>query len=374
MTNDNIWNYLQSIVPQNTRPIVREAICAVGGLPDLKIWKPSFEHWYYALKVVEWGIPLVQIEQFTDADTNLKPLYQKIGQAIINKGKPKPSDLAELDIAAIMALNKAQSLKYVQTGDFKTPDFEVQWEDYMIEVEVTKAQPREKHIELDNFAKELMQKIMELKLPWRIVVYLATKLSKEDTLLLLQTLQGIKPGSYKENSGKWWLFIETPPDPLRTEEFHLMISSRVGQHLIEGWPSGTALSGAQLGVRIYNPEEGMISANIIDVVPGVPIVNYINPLDRKATRIQGSKTTPFIVAVDIGDLPDGYVEYERLLPIYLKEYPSISAVLLFHRDAQAAKFGWIWKLHLNADAEYSSPSSMLEVFPIHGNHNWSYIN
>ena len=144
--------------------------------------------------------------------------------------------------------------------------------------------------------------------------------------------------------------------------------------MIEGWPSGTALSGAQLGVRVYNPEEEMLAVNIIDVVPGVPIVNYINPLDRKATRIQGSQTVPFIVAVDIGNLPDGYTEYRRLLPMYLKDYPSISAVLLFHREAQANQFRWIWELHLNANTEYSLPSSMLEVFPIHGNHNWSYIN
>src|SRR5436309_1412883 len=116
MTKDNLWNHLQSIVPLNTMPIVREAICAVGDLPDLKRWKPSFEHWYYALKVVEWGIPLVQIKQFSDEDTNLKPLLQKIGQAIANKGAPKPSDLAELDVAALLALHKAQRLKYVKTA------------------------------------------------------------------------------------------------------------------------------------------------------------------------------------------------------------------------------------------------------------------
>ena len=374
MAKDNLWKHLQSIVPQNTMPIVREAICAVGSLPDLKRWKPSFEHWYYALKVVEWGIPLVQIEGFSDEDTNLKPLHQKIGCAIANKGAPKPSDLAELDIAALMALNKAQSLKYVKTGDSKTPDFQVQWDDHLVELEVTKAQPREAHIELDNFAKELMEKIMALKLPWRIIVYVAAKLSETDTLVLLQTLQGIKPGSYKEISGKWWLFIETPSAPVRTEEFNMTIGSKVGLHFIEGWPSGTALSGAQLGVRVYNPEEDMISVNIIDIVPGVPIVNYINPLDRKATRIQGSKTVPFIVAVDIGDLPGGYTEYQRLLPIYLKEHPSISAVLLFHREAEANKFGWIWELHLNSGTEYPLPSAMLEVFPIQGSQYWSYIN
>src|SRR6266436_9938314 len=104
MAKETLWDHLQSIVPQNTMPIVREAICAVGNLPDLKRWKPTFENWYYALKVVEWGIPLVQTEGLSDEDTNLKSLRQKIGRAIANKGEPKRSDLAELDIAALMVL------------------------------------------------------------------------------------------------------------------------------------------------------------------------------------------------------------------------------------------------------------------------------
>lgn len=374
MAQENLWNHLQSIIPQNITPIVREAIDAVGSLPGLRRWKPSFENWYAALKIVEWGLPLVLIIELSDEDTNLKPLRQKISSAIANKGTPRPSDLAELDIAALMALNKARSLKYVKTSSARTPDFQMQWDDTLVEFEVTKALPRETHIELDIFAMELLQKIIALKLPWRIIIYVATKLSEADILLLLQTLQEVQPGGYKELSGKWWLIVESPPAPVRAEEFNMTIGSKVGQHFIEGWPTGTALSGAQLGVRIYNPEEGMISVNIIDVVPGVPIVNYINPLDRKATRIQGSKTFPFIVAIDIGDLPGGYVEYERLLPIYLKAYPSISAVLLFQREAQAGKFGWTWILHLNPDAEYQLPSAMLEVFPKQGSQFWAYID
>lgn len=86
MAKDTLWDQLHSIIPQNTMPIVREAIDAVGNLPGLKRWRPSFEHWYNALKVVEWGIPLVQTEEFSAEATNLKPLYQKIGNTIVNKG------------------------------------------------------------------------------------------------------------------------------------------------------------------------------------------------------------------------------------------------------------------------------------------------
>lgn len=374
MEHQDLWDHLESLFSPHITPMFREAVCEVGSLPALKTWRPIFKHGFEALRIVEWGIPLVLTKRLSDEFTHLKPLRQKIGSAIAKNGAPISSDLAEMDIAALMVLNKARSLKRVKVASSPRPDFHAQWDDLVVEIEVTKALPRETHVELDNFAQELMQKIMTLKLPWRIVVYFANKQTEEGTQMLLQTLQGMQPGHYKESSGKWWLFVEEPPLPVPVTEFNMTIDPNVGNHLIEGWPSGTAIAGATAGIRIYNPEEDMITVSVIDVVPGVPMVNYINPLDRKATRIQGSKISPFIIAVDIGNLPGGYIGYQRFLPLYLKEYPSISAVLLFHRDAQTNKFGWIWELHLNSYADYLLPSAMLDAFPIKGSYYWPYIN
>jgi len=89
--------------------------------------------------------------------------------------------------------------------------------------------------------------------------------------------------------------------------------------------------------------------------------------------MQASGHSPFMIGIDIGDLPDGYNEYMRLLPMYLKEYPAISAVLLFERQAKANKFVWVWELYLNSEAKYPLPSAMLQNFQKQGGISWPYF-
>jgi hypothetical protein len=148
--------------------------------------------------------------------------------------------------------------------------------------------------------------------------------------------------------------------------------SRLGRPRGDDWPSSTAPAPGHVGITIYNPEPEMISVRVVTVIPGVPVVNYINPLDRKAEDIQGSGKNPFMVAVDIGELADGYIEYRRLLPTYLTEHSEISAVFLFQRDPHASKFGWIWELYLNPDAKQQLPLAMQQSFYSHGNVYWPY--
>ncbi len=89
--------------------------------------------------------------------------------------------------------------------------------------------------------------------------------------------------------------------------------------------------------------------------------------------MQASGGSPFMVAIDIGNLADGYNEYMRLLPAYFKEYPAISAVLLFERQAWANKFVWVWELYLNSEARYPLPSAMLQSLQKQGGISWPYF-
>ena len=116
----------------------------------------------------------------------------------------------------------------------------------------------------------------------------------------------------------------------------------------------------------------MVSFNFITVIPGVPVVNYLNRLQDKAKDFQGSGFLPFVAAVDIENLADGDTEYQRLLPLYLKEHRDISAVLLFQRDRRDGKLGWQWALHLNPDADKPLPSAMLQNFSDKGSCYWPY--
>jgi hypothetical protein len=63
MTKKHLWEDLRGFLPLNTAPIVQEAICEIGSLEALKTWKPSFVNPPDAWKVVDWGIPLVQLKK-----------------------------------------------------------------------------------------------------------------------------------------------------------------------------------------------------------------------------------------------------------------------------------------------------------------------
>src|SRR5437868_5958062 len=101
----------------------------------------------------------------------------------------------------------------------------------------------------------------------------------------------------------------------------MSFEDKLGVWPVSGWPSDIVSTGFQSGFRMYNPKEGMLAVNIVDINAGVPVTTYIYLLDRKVTRIQGSKASPFVVAVDIGELPGGFIVYQNILPTYLEKHP-----------------------------------------------------
>lgn len=164
----------------------------------------------------------------------------------------------------------------------------------------------------------------------------------------------------------------TPPVP--ETEFNTKIDfSKIGYPVNDGWPSEIAKGQTDVAISLDSPEEGMISVRVVGVYPGVPVRNYLNRLQRKVERMQASGGSPFMIAIDIGNLADGYNEYMCLLPAYLKEYPAISAVLLFERQAWAYKFVWVWELYLNAEARYPLPTAMLQSFQKQRGISWPYL-
>jgi hypothetical protein len=84
MAKKLLWEDLQGFFPPNTAPIVQEAICEIGCLEALKTWEPTFVNPADAWKVVDWGIPLVQLKKrMPDEVANLNPLRQKSGVLLL---------------------------------------------------------------------------------------------------------------------------------------------------------------------------------------------------------------------------------------------------------------------------------------------------
>ena len=239
---ETLWDQFKQLLSPNALPIIQESIHELETLPDLKMrnplpknWSPELEDWLYLMRLVAWGFPLVLTKKFADETSNLRPLRQKIGGAIARNGFPDPNDLAELDCAALMALNQAKVLKRIPKTSFPTPDLQVQWDDTAIEVEVTKAQPKKTRIEVEKLTRSLLERIFALKLQWHIVIYFVNTMTEEDIQSLLQTIREAKPGHYRLLD-KWRLFVKNPPLPVPEAEFRLPIEDTGKAWSVSGWP------------------------------------------------------------------------------------------------------------------------------------------
>jgi hypothetical protein len=91
---------------------------------------------------------------------------------------------------------------------------------------------------------------------------------------------------------------------------------------------------------------------------GVPYSSYINPVMKKGDHPQGRAERPFLVVVDIANLPGAFTEMPRILTGYLPLWNSISGILLYHDFSHVEKMGWLWRLINNPFAEVPLPEGL----------------
>jgi hypothetical protein len=91
---------------------------------------------------------------------------------------------------------------------------------------------------------------------------------------------------------------------------------------------------------------------------GVPYSSYINPVMKKGDHPQGQAGRPFLVVVNIANLPGAFTEMPRILTGYLPLWNSISGILLYHDFSHVEKMGWLWRLINNPFAEVPLPEGL----------------
>lgn len=79
---------------------------------------------------------------------------------------------------------------------------------------------------------------------------------------------------------------------------------------------------------------------------------------KKADSPQGEVGQPFLVVVDIANLPGAFSEMPRVLTGYLPFWKSISGILLYQDFKHVEKVGWLWRLINNPFAEVPLPEGL----------------
>ncbi len=81
----------------------------------------------------------------------------------------------------------------------------------------------------------------------------------------------------------------------------------------------------------------------VRIYHGLPLTGYINPIQRKANRPQGSHDVPYLIACDTSNLPYAFKEFGRVLPNYFEMWDHVSGFLLFFDNLQPSPWRFYWR-------------------------------
>jgi hypothetical protein len=204
----------------------------------------------------------------------LHPLKSAIGQAIAEKGEPNPSDLAEVNVMALMAAKGANRVEYVRRAVSRTPDLHTWWMDELIEVEVTKAAQKQAHIERSDLASQIAKNLLDLGRSSDLIVHFAEVLSEDEVTKLMKAANIIMPGNVVESQSQWKLIAESPNRNVGT----LWVGG-MWDEAPPWWPPG--LIKSCVFMQTVDACGATSSSPQTRVNFGVPLTGYVNPVQKK---------------------------------------------------------------------------------------------
>jgi hypothetical protein len=302
-----------------------------------------------AQDVVRWGLPLTFIDPiyFTGS------VFSNLVKSIENKGCPIENDFAEIDATSLLLALGAKTASKISNYNNKVHDFNVEWSDTIIEVEVTKASTKVAHVERTNQATDVCERIFQLGRPFDIYFFIPDLLKEEEKSKLLKAASTIVCGQTCSNQQLWQ--IQTIPI---VRDVDVLFSTSETEPTPSWWPievanlfiikqmgAGPECKKAPPQVRIYYT---------------VPMTGYINPVRKKAKNFQGTLSKPFLIAVDSSNLPNPVSTFKKGLESLFLKWPHISGVLLFFSRLSYKEIGWEFKLFANNNASRPLPEELID--------------
>lgn len=343
MTESKLWREIRPIFTRPTKPIVEDAVTAVGALPGMDKWDHQIQQPYQAMKVVEWGIPchFIRDEQTFDI------LRGRLASGILADGSPAVADLTECEAAGLFAALQTRVEYLNQDGAERVPDMLTHWLDgSSIEVEVTAAQEKYGQRARSASASLLRDALGAAKIPYDVHVHVLDLLSDAEQRDVVEVASRLNPNSSAELENRWHVQVQAMPprDP------RILLITGTSPARPSWFPAKIAIPFTMQGM-VAGPDEAAPIPRLF-VYWGLTTEAYINPVEKKASRFQGSGNRPFIITVDISSLTGARTIYEEMLPDYFAIWKDISGVLAFSYSSDVvSKVVWTWQFFRNANAK-----------------------
>ncbi|TAK42930.1 MAG: hypothetical protein EPO27_15925 [Betaproteobacteria bacterium] len=320
---------------------------SVERLPGLDKWSPSHGFEIQRTELIRWGHAL----WMTRSLPGVESLQQTIAGEILASGRPAPETFAELDGAALCVALGAVAAGRIPRGSDRTADWRMVWPgDANLDLEITIAKRKKKHMERAAFATDLANAIFALDRDFDLVVDLADSALPKDRDMILEKAETIASGQTQGDSSKWQmraLQITRAPTVLYSG----------GQDPQPSWWPADQSRCFVFKSYVAGPDAHHAPPQV-RICFGVPYDSYVNPIMRKADAPQGTEGLPFLVAVDIADLPGAFREIPRVVSGFLPFWRAVSGILLFHSMMNVDRVGWLWRLLRNPHADVALPEEL----------------
>ncbi len=319
-------------------PRIRELLGVLESLPGIAEWHPERHEWQ---RIILWSKILEQIRDLE----SMADLIEDFRLEILKDNKPKAATLSEMSAAALTR-SLGCELEKIQRTHERTPDFLVSTKDGELELEITRADPKQAHADLAGYGNKVLKLCHNSGRGHDLVIMLAD-VPCNDEEALQKTASSLQPGQVHEIKDRWKMVAE----PYR-QKSDTIAELREFNDLPSWWPCK------------YQTQQHLKIKSMITLTPDTPtttvacaavIKGYLNPLRRKAGHFQGSSEKPLLLGVDVENLPGAFVDFEQELPARFKVWKHISGVLAYQPYLRPDKIGWMFKLFKNPFSEVTIP-------------------
>jgi hypothetical protein len=343
MPESKLWLELKTVFPKPTAPIVESAVSAVGDLPGVESWAHHIQQLADAMKVVNWGIPCL----FVQEEASFDPLRARLGSAVSAEGAPRVMDLAECEAAGLLMALSSRVECVEPAANERRPDLMTRWPDgSCVEVEVTSADEKQSQRARRDSAKTLSEELAAIGIHHDVFVHVFDFLSDKERSNLVAAASTLGAEECAELAGRWRVQVKAMP--ARDPKIVFTVGDEPPRP--DWFPTKIAIPFTMQGF-VAGPEE---TAPIpwLYVYWGLTTAAYLNPVEKKASRFQGSGLHPFIIATDIGSLPGAQRIYAEELPNYFPIWEDVSGVLVFEfLSDMVSKSFWTWQFFANPTAK-----------------------
>jgi len=353
MHGEKLWHEVAPAFLATTNSTIENSIRAVGELPGIDTWNHGVKQPGDALRIVRWGLPLHMIR----SEQSFNDLRTRISREICARGTPTGADLSECEAAGLLVLLGARVEYLEQSGEGRVPDLISYWADgEQVEIEVTRAEEKYDQRTRRNTVIPLGEALEELNLHYDLFVHILDTISPEERKDIVAAAAMLSAGAIAEQPQRWHIRAESVPDRDPGTAFV------AGQnHQPPEWfgrefavPFSVRGKAATLDQTRPNPR--------VHIYWGLSITGYMNPLEKKASRFQGSGTRPFIVAIDAASIPGARQFYEKKLGGWFSLWEHVSGVLVFELQTDmVSKIFWTWQFLENPHARMPITQTLREV-------------